>query len=99
MKELHFQAFVSGTEVQIDELSAEEHVDLIDMWQVEQGIQLQVTHSGAGLFECFALCGLLHGCALLPEAGRHGPVAPARFHRTPTEHHEITPNGDPTRDA
>lgn len=48
------QAFIAGGEIQVEQLGAEEQVDLADVRQVEKGIELQAADPRVGFFLCFA---------------------------------------------
>ena len=71
---------------------------LTDVRHVDQGIDAQVAHPGAGFLGGFADRGLLDGLAVFHETGGQGPVTEARFDGAATEQHFSTPGRDTASD-
>ena len=65
---------------------------LADVRHVDQGIDAQVAHPGAGFFHGFAYGGLLDGLAVFHEAGGQGPETQARLDGTTAQQHLIAPH-------
>lgn len=92
MEQLNLKAFLSGGEVQVDQFGAKQHIHLIDMRQVEQGVEAEVTYSGAGFFMGFTRGGLFQGFAILHKTSWQGPVAAPGFNGASTQQHLLAPH-------
>lgn len=70
----HFETLRAGGKA-ARELGAEDHVDLVDVRQVDQGVESMNVDLGTGLFPGFAGRRLHGGLGVLHEARRQGPEA------------------------
>ena len=71
----HFQRFLSRTEHRLFQVGAEEHVHLVDMGNVDHGIEAGVFDTGIGLFQTLADRTLNGGFTVFQKTRRQGPVA------------------------
>ena len=78
----HVETLLTRTELAVPHGAAEDHVDLIDLGQVDEGVELRDIHLGQGLFARLP-GGALHGrLVVLQEAGGQGPEPVARLNGT-----------------
>ena len=87
-------AFFAHAVFAVFQFAEEEHVDLVDMGQIENGIKVTNGHRGAGFFPGFAGRAFLQGFPVFHIAGGQGPVALAWFDRAFTQQHFAFPHGD-----
>jgi len=81
----HFQRLGTRTEVQVEELPAKEHVDLVDVRDVVERIELADLDPRVGFFERLARRALKSRLAVFHEPRGHRPQAVARLDRAPAQ--------------
>ncbi|MNM84472.1 hypothetical protein D3C81_965620 [compost metagenome] len=91
LEQPHLQAFDTDSEIKVRQFGAEEHVHLVDVWQVEQLVQVHAADPGAGLLDGFATGGLVQGFAVFHETGGQGPEAAAWLDGAPAQQHLAAP--------
>ena len=65
---------------------------LVDVRHVDQGIDAQVAHAGAGFFQGFARGGLFDGLAVFHKTCGQGPVTQARLDGAAAQQHFVAPH-------
>ena len=77
------QGFFSGAELPVFKAGAIEHVNLVDMRHIDDGVKAFDGDVGKGLFQRFPRCSL-NGClGIFHETGGQGPIAVTRLDRAP----------------
>ena len=94
----HFQAFGAGGKIQVHQLRAKEHMHLADVRHVDQRIDAQVAHPGAGFLGGLANRRLLDGFAVLHEACGQGPVTEPWLDGASAQQHLRAPDRHATGD-
>ncbi|CAG9229457.1 conserved hypothetical protein [Burkholderia vietnamiensis] len=92
VEQLHFEAFLAGLVVGIDEPRQIEQVDLMHVRHVEQREQVLYLDARAGFLERFACGGLGRRLAHFHEARGQRPEPVARFDRAAAQQHLIAPD-------
>ena len=95
---MHLKALYTGGKIEVRQLGAEEHVHLADVRHIDQRIDAQVAHTGAGFLGRLANGRLLDGLTVFHEAGGQGPIAPARLDGTTAQQDLGAPGRDTTGD-